>query len=178
MKNYKDIQGWFDYENVFDFLLNSMPQDGVFVECGAWLGKSSAYLCDKATTQNIYIVDSWKGSPDELSTFHKLATQVDIYEIFLENMGNRKFTPIRMLSVDAVNEFEDESIDVAFIDMSHDYDNVKQDIEIWYPKVKHGGYIAGHDYQHGWPGVVRAVNEFFSKVDNMSGCWVHQKIKV
>ena len=44
MKNSKDIDGWFNHHAAYDYLLANMPKDGTFVELGAWLGKSSAYL--------------------------------------------------------------------------------------------------------------------------------------
>jgi hypothetical protein len=162
MKNYTQIQGWFDYKNTFDFLVSKVPDGGTFVECGAWLGSSSSYLCDIAGSRiNVYIVDTWKGSPDELETTHKLATNTDIYEIFLNNMGDRKFMPIRMDSIEASKTFADLSCDVVYIDMTHTYEAVKKDIEHWLPKVKNGGYIAGHDYSTHFPGVIKAVDENF-----------------
>lgn len=177
MKNYNEIQGWFDYLKTFEFLVSNVPDNGIFVECGAWLGSSSSYLCDIAKDRiNVYIVDTWKGSPDELATTHKLATETDIYTIFLENMGNRKFTPLRMESHLAAEQFENNSCDVVYIDMTHTYEAVKKDIECWLPKVKVGGYISGHDYSH-CVGVAKAVNEFFSHniitMDN--SCWLHKK---
>ena len=87
MKQTNEIEGWFDYPNAFKFLVDSIPDDGTFVECGAWLGKSSSFLCDYAKDRiNVFIVDTWKGSQDELNDTHKLATQTDIYPIFLDNM--------------------------------------------------------------------------------------------
>jgi predicted O-methyltransferase YrrM len=162
MKNSNEIDGWFNYEDLFQTLVNQVPNNGTFVEGGAWLGKSSAYLCDLAKDRiNVYIVDTWKGSKEEIETAHKLATETDIYQIFLENMGDRKFTPIRKESIEASKDFEDESCDVVFIDMDHSYEAVKQDLIHWFPKVKKGGYIAGHDID--WPGVSKAINEFFPK---------------
>jgi hypothetical protein len=161
MKSYEEIGGWFDYPNAFKFLVDSVPDGGTFVECGAWLGKSSAYLCDIAKERiNVFIVDSWQGSVNEITTEQKLAQETDIFKIFVDNMGERKFTPIRKLSHEAVLEFEDESCDVIYIDMEHTYEAVCKDIDMWLPKVKVGGYLAGHDYNPGsWPGVVQAVNE-------------------
>jgi hypothetical protein len=34
----------------------------------------------------------------------------------------------------------------VYIDGLHDYGSVKQDIAAWWPKVKVGGFIGGHDY--------------------------------
>ena len=185
MKTYKEIDGFFDYMETFDFLLSKVPTGGTFVECGAWLGKSSSYLCDNARDDiNIYIVDSWLGSIDERSGPHKLATETDIYKIFLENMGDRKFNPIRALSNVAVQEFEDNSCDVIFIDMDHTYQAVRADINMWLPKVKNGGYLAGHDFAI-FPGVRAAVSERFKNFTVKEGgtpeqrsgnsCWIYHK---
>ena len=178
MKKHNEIQGWFDYQDVFDFLISKVPDDGVFVEGGAWLGSSSSYLCDKAQDRiNIYIVDTWKGSQDELTTYHALATQIDIYPIFLDNMGDRKFTPIKKTSVEASKDFEDNSCDVVYIDMQHTYEAVSEDLKHWYPKVKNGGYIAGHDIDK--DGVKLAVSQFFDNRYDIIGsarhCWIVKK---
>lgn len=178
MKNYNEIQGWFNYQKTYDFLLSKVPDNGIFVECGAWLGSSSSYLCDVAKERvKVYIVDTWKGSPNELNSNHSLATTTDIYRIFLDNMGSRSFTPLRMDSCEASACFEDDSCDVVYIDMTHTYDAVKQDIKCWLPKVKNGGYIAGHDYADYAEGVTRAVNEAFgNKITVMDGnCWIVHK---
>ena len=59
------------------------------------------------------------------------------------------------------DKFEDESQDFVYIDALHDYESVKSDIEAWYPKVKTGGILYGHDYNPvKWSGVVKAVQEF------------------
>ena len=179
MKDYRDIEGWFNYESVFNFLLDTCLPNGTFVECGAWLGKSSAYLADVAAQKNInvIIVDSWLGSASERDDSHKLATTKDIYQIFLDNMGDRKFNHMKALSCEASLHFDNESCDVVFIDMEHTYDAVKNDIELWLPKVRTGGYLAGHDYSPTWSGVVKAVDEKFGKDNIKTGdaCWMYKK---
>lgn len=176
MKTYNQISGWFnnDEAHAYKFLVDSVPDNGVFVECGAWLGRSSSFLCDYANDRiKIFIVDTWKGSSNELNSFHKLATITDIYPIFLENMGTRNFVPIRKDSIEACNQFEDNSCDVVFIDMEHTYEAVKRDIAAWKTKVKKGGILSGHDYTSNWPGVVKAVNESFniSNINTIGACW-------
>jgi predicted O-methyltransferase YrrM len=177
MKNSHEIDGWFNYEDLFENLVNKIPDNGIFVEGGAWLGKSSSYLCDLAKDRiNVYIVDAWNYSKKEMEISYPLAKEMDIYQIFLENMGDRKFTQIRKESIEASKDFEDESCDVVFIDMDHSYEAVKQDLMHWFPKVKRGGYIAGHDVD--WEGVSRAINEFFpkEKLKKVSqSCWIFYK---
>lgn len=175
MKATKQIQGWFNHQAAYDYLLANMPKDGTFVELGAWLGKSSSYLCDKATGQDIIIVDTWKGSPNELTTHHKLATEQDIYQLFVENMGERKYKAIKATSKAAARKFKEESLDVVFIDLTHTYEAVKEDIKLWLPKVKKGGYIAGDDYHENWKGVIQAVDELLPHATFIDDCWIYQK---
>ncbi|CAJ1445214.1 unnamed protein product, partial [Effrenium voratum] len=79
----------------------------------------------------------------------------------------------------AENENEAEALDFAFIDADHSYAAAKEDIQLWSPKVRPGGIVAGHDYSALWPGVVEAVHEFVARerltlhlgADHM--WWVH-----
>lgn len=58
--------------------------------------------------------------------------------------------------------------DLVFIDADHSYDMVKQDIESWYPKVRDGGILCGHDYCNpAHRGVEKAVKEKFDKVEEI-----------
>ena len=175
MKHYQEIDGWFNHEAAYDYLIAQMPEGGTFVELGAWLGKSSAYLCDKATGKQITIIDTWKGSPNELTTTHALATQVDIYKLFKANMGERNYKSIKATSKAASKKFADESLDVVFIDLTHTYESVKEDIALWLPKVKKGGYIAGDDYHKNWQGVIQAVDELLPNRTLVSDCWIYHK---
>jgi predicted O-methyltransferase YrrM len=67
-------------------------------------------------------------------------------------------------SDDAVSEFEDGSLDFIFIDGLHTYDQVKKDMENFYPKIKSGGLFAGHDYT-----VIAAVNKAVTEFADKHG---------
>ena len=177
MKQTSEIQGWFNQyqQTVYDFLISKTTENGTFVEIGAWLGKSSSYLVDNSGDRNIIIIDSWEGSPNERGRNHHLATQTDIYEIFKENMGDRKYQSIRGLSTEVSKRFKDETLDTVFIDATHTYEAVKEDIAAWLPKVKKGGILAGDDYVPGWDGVIKAVKEVLPDHYEMDGRWIYHK---
>jgi methyltransferase family protein len=40
----------------------------------------------------------------------------------------------------------DESCDFVYIDADHSFDAVTVDLRTWYPKLKVGGVMSGHDY--------------------------------
>jgi predicted O-methyltransferase YrrM len=61
----------------------------------------------------------------------------------------------------AHRHFEDGSLDFVFIDADHTYEGASQDIRLWRPKVRPGGWCGGHDYCQRFPGVIQAVKEAF-----------------
>jgi len=69
---------------------------------------------------------------------------------------------IRKTSVDAAPDFEDGCLDFVFIDAFHDYENCSNDISFWHHRVREGGYVMGHDWDHPcFPGVQRAVVDHY-----------------
>jgi predicted O-methyltransferase YrrM len=57
----------------------------------------------------------------------------------------------------------DGEFDFVFIDADHSYEAVKDDIKCWKSKVRRGGWLGGHDYSRKFPGVIKAVNEAFTR---------------
>lgn len=55
--------------------------------------------------------------------------------------------------------------DLVYIDGDHKYEAVAADLRAWWPKVRPGGLLAGHDFicpgeEVPWPGVQKAVLQF------------------
>ncbi|HEV7223844.1 MAG TPA: class I SAM-dependent methyltransferase [Pirellulales bacterium] len=74
----------------------------------------------------------------------------------------------------AAERFDD--LDFAFIDAAHDYQSVLADRQAWWPKIKKGGILAGHDFSSAqFPGVKQAVEAFFGRdICNricVANCW-------
>jgi predicted O-methyltransferase YrrM len=90
-------------------------------------------------------------------------------------MGSRNYNVIKATSKVAAKMFLNESLDVVFIDLDHSYKAVKEDIKLWLPKVKKGGFIAGDDYHENWKGVIQAVDELLPRATFIDDCWIYQK---
>jgi hypothetical protein len=185
---YKNIQGWFGFESVYDDLIREIPVGGSFVEIGVWKGTSLSYFIVENINKNknikIYAVDTWLGSAEHQagSWAHDPAIANNtLFEVFINNtiQVKDKFNILKMTSEQASKQFEDNSLDAVFIDACHEYDCVKQDIDCWYPKLKQNAYLSGHDYGGYFVGVTNAVNEFAKKnnlyVNTKDGCWIIQK---
>mmetsp|Transcript_43013 Transcript_43013/g.121618 ORF Transcript_43013/g.121618 Transcript_43013/m.121618 type:complete len:525 (+) Transcript_43013:69-1643(+) len=53
-----------------------------------------------------------------------------------------------------------EPLDFVFIDGPHTYKNVANDLQLWAPRMRPGGIIAGHDFTCAHPPLLWAVTEF------------------
>jgi predicted O-methyltransferase YrrM len=82
----------------------------------------------------------------------------------LLKLFSKRAVLIRDHSINVSKRFQDEELDFVFIDACHQYEAVYADIKDWHPKVKNGGLVCGHDYNTGWIGVTKAVNQFFSEI--------------
>lgn len=160
---YQNIQGWFSFPTIYSSVVNHFPSGSHFVEVGTWLGRSAAFMAVEIANSNKNIqfdcIDNWQG--DGLEE-HDPVKNKTVYQTFLSNIEPVKkyINPITGNSLDVCKTYKDGSLDFIFIDASHTYEAVKQDINAWFPKLKKGGMMAGHDYD--WPEVRRAVDEYFS----------------
>lgn len=183
---YEKIDGWFNYEAFYEWVLTQIDK-GIFVEIGIWKGKSITFMAEKVRELHkiilIYAIDTFEGTSYEPSLMMDPdVASGSLYEKYLENIApvSEYILTIRKSSHLAYKYFSDECIDVLFIDGDHCYDAVKKDIELWYPKVKPGGIISGHDFGDHAPGVKQAVKELipgFKLFDDSSSVWFYKKEK-
>jgi predicted O-methyltransferase YrrM len=82
----------------------------------------------------------------------------DIMEIVLKD---KRVRLIEDFSEGVAHSFYPESVDFVYIDGNHDYHFVRADLENYYPIVKKGGVVCGHDINS--TGVLRALSEFAVK---------------
>jgi len=174
-------EDWFSYPNLYRDMVLKFPSGSKFVEIGSWKGKSSVFMAVEIANSNknikFYCVDTWNGSSE-----HKDVVEIDfLYDIFIDNMKplENYYKSMRKNSIEAANHFEDDSLDFVFIDASHEYEDVKKDIQTWLPKVKKNGVLAGHDYYIGgydyFPGVKQAVDECLTNFSTSENCFIYQK---
>ena len=171
---YYNIEGFFNFENLYVDIIEHLPDNAKFVEVGVWKGKSISFAVVHALQRNknieFYAVDSFLGSTGEpFLEHHSSVIHKTLYYEYIKNVMPilNHINTIALPSVEAAALFENRSLDFVYIDASHKYENVKADILAWSPKIKQGGYLGGHDYvddpDHPDYGVTKAVNEIVGK---------------
>ena len=186
---YQNIgEDWFSYPQLYKRIVENSKEGSHFVEVGSWKGRSASFMAVEIlnSSKNIKFdcVDTWEGSIEHLDInspffLKELIEDKDwLYGEFLKNTSPVReiLNPVRMPSLDAVDLYEDSSLDFVFIDASHEYEDVKKDILAWLPKVKIGGILAGHDY-YTFGGVTQAVDEIFnaSSLEISEHCYIYKK---
>lgn len=180
--NYQSIFGWFDFEDHYRDATASAQPGAVFVEVGAWLGKSTSFMATEIANSGkpitFYVVDTWLGTDDDPKHQAFIAEHGSVKPVFDANLAHVRdyYRALQMPSVEAAATFADNSVDFIWIDADHNYDAVKADLVAWTPKLKPGGVMGGHDFD--WDGVESAVRERFGvEFWPVRNCWKWRKPK-
>jgi len=175
---YENIAGWFDFQEVYSKAVRLALRGAHFVEIGAWMGKSTAFMAVEIANsgKNIKfdVVDHWKGSAEHASV--PSVVNNTLFEEFLYHTApvSTFIHPIRLSSVEAAKLYTPGSLDFVYIDGSHDYASVVTDLKSWLPLVRLGGTIGGHDF--GCPAVGQAVHDVIREFPTIVGnSWIHEK---
>jgi len=125
----------------------------VGAEVGVRVGAFSAHLLANSRLERLYSIDPW--SDDQSVTMAYTAsmfTRDGRMERFydeavrtLAGFGDRSRI-MRETSLSAVDKFKDGELDFLYLDASHLFTGFALDMIRWWPKVRVGGVMAGHDY--------------------------------
>jgi predicted O-methyltransferase YrrM len=152
------------------------------VEIGVCEGIYSRILCEEIPGLKLYGVDpyvNYVAFEDESTPIYRARKEhyerlFESTQDYLEEFPNYEF--VRKYSMDAVLDFEDESLDFVYIDGDHEYNHVIEDIREWSKKIKKGGIIAGHDYfrlaSTKYPLEVKEAVEDYTKENNITPWYV------
>jgi hypothetical protein len=156
-----------------DCILVPIAAGAVCAEIGVYKGDFSEFIL-RRKPKKLHLIDPWKFEPDATyaksfygGTLGKDQEKMDsIYKSILGRFHTAIASGIvevhRSASAAYASHFPDNYFDWIYIDGNHQYDFVKQDLEVFLPKVKSHGLLAGDDYGlPGWwqDGVTRAVDE-------------------
>ena len=132
-------------------------KDLIGAEVGVKAGKNAKDMLEKLDIKKLYLIDDWASA--KVYRKEGVLIHLDKFKdklIILNGKSSKMYVNI-----------EDEELDFVYIDADHRYKGIKNDIKVYYPKVKMGGLVAGHDYfVHKNIGVMEAVDEAFDNVNS------------
>lgn len=144
-------------------LLDKMKKNSVVAEIGVDEGKFSQLIHKKVKPEKFHLIDMW-GS----DRFHDGKFEA-VKNYFAEEIEKDTVQIHKAMSTKAAHDFEDAYFDWIYIDTDHSYETTRDELQLYAPKMKPGGIMAGHDYNQGnWLsmyryGVIEAVHEFCIK---------------
>ena len=144
----------------------------VGVEIGVYKGEHAESLLRHLRLKRLYLVDPYDLYTEyEEGRKHYGVDQVELKagrKECLRRLASHeeKITRIFKKSAEALNEIPSR-LDFVYIDGNHQEEFVREDIRNYYPKIRRGGVLGGHDFYNGYQrehdGVINAVAEFAVK---------------
>jgi hypothetical protein len=132
------------------------------IEVGSWTGCASEIFAQYF--HKVICIDLWKSNIGGITNQYDMK---EVEKIFDQRANKYKgiIFKSKISSLEAAKIYQ-ESVknkdlnilpDVVYIDANHYYKHIKQDIKIW--KDIPTKFLCGHDYEHRFKGVIKAVNE-------------------
>jgi hypothetical protein len=135
-------------------------------------GEFSRHVLSRWPGARLHLVDPWEVQADYVDINNASKEVQDAaLAATLRNVAEHaaRVELVRDYSLPAAARYADGFFDWVYLDADHRYEAVAADIKAWWPKVRRGGVLSGHDfvfdgdYAVGRFGVMTAVLEFFSR---------------
>lgn len=127
-------------------------------EMGVSKGANAQNILKELNIKKLYLIDEYKFYGGIVTQEIHNKTYNDVCNLFKEN---NKVEIIKKDSFLASKLIKDNELDFIYIDGNHKFDYVLKDLDAWYPKIKEGGIISGHDILNAYANdVLKAVKEF------------------
>jgi len=179
---YESIPGFFNFEDLYRWQVERAADGARFVEVGAFMGKSSAFMAVEIVNSGksivFQVVDCWDVIPSRALREHIGIGPEGVIGHFMANhqQGGTlpHIRPVRAYSLEAVRLHEDASLDFVFLDDDHTRKAVASGVRAWKRKVKTGGILAGHNIA--LPDVHRGVCDVLGDAwkHTSRDCWFHR----
>ena len=169
----KDLQGkaWVGH-TPFAYWLVASLKPKTLVELGTHGGGSYFSFCQSVVDNKLdtktYAIDTWTG--EKQAGFYSESLFKKVMDFNIEHFDNFS-TLMKMTFDEALNEFDDNSVDLLHIDGFHSYEAVSNDYRSWYPKLSKEAIVLFHDTHEIKPGF--GVHQFWDelKKDHRDQCF-------
>jgi len=120
-------------------------------EIGVYEGKNARYYLKELDIKRMFLIDPYMEYENYVPTTLGLKANLERAEkVAHAALGEyaHKIVWIKKKATKAEEAITDGSLDFVYIDGNHSFKSVTEDIMLYYPKLKKGGLLAGHDYDY------------------------------
>jgi hypothetical protein len=184
---WEQVPGYFDFDDIYAEMVARAPESGArFVEIGVMFGRSTLFMAQAiaASGKKIsfdavdrfgwsktdvvkffdkVVADSFARSSETPTTLRQEIVGLELREVvdlFVHKAELEKYVNvITSTGQERAAAYADGSLDFVFIDAQHTYKDTKDQLNLYLPKLKPSGVLAGHDFTKRYPEVVEAVCE-------------------
>jgi len=145
-------------------IIEMLDTNCVMAEIGCYYGESTLMWASSEKITKIYAIDPWQDFYDINDGASQKGNMAEVEKTFDENTSAiNKIIKVKQKSLEAAQHIENNSLNFVYLDGSHKYEDVVNDIITWIPKIKKGGILAGHDIM--WRDVALAVQKTIGNPD-------------
>lgn len=149
------VDGWMT-EHELIWLAEQATEHLLIAEIGCYKGRSTCALGEYAKGV-VYAFDDFKG-PRNGVNFVPFDEDCNLFKVCCDNLSDLISAEKVIICQESHSEISTNiQPDMVFIDGDHSYDGVKRDIAYWWPRLRPGGLMCGHD--SGFDEVRRAIDE-------------------
>jgi hypothetical protein len=137
-------------------------EDLVIAELGVSNGNHADNMYLGLKPKEMYLIDCYENDPGWFESKISVEEHQKLYQSTLNFFKGREGIHfLKKRSRVASLEVPKNSLDLIYIDASHDEVSVLIDNACWYPNVKVGGILCGHDFSIKSGGVKKALDRLF-----------------
>jgi hypothetical protein len=162
MKKHKKFKITETREEFLKHIKDRLPKNPICAEVGVLRGEFSLKIWKLLQPKKLVLVDPWEEGIDKNSPFetyqgkmkdrnHKTVYSSNkdyenVRNMFQGQIAKGTIELCRQYSYDYAEACIDEYFDLIYIDATHIYESALADLRSYFPKIKKGGIICGHDY--------------------------------
>ena len=173
------------YPREFDkFLIQKFDKELEGIEIGVYRAEHAEYMLKVLPIKKLFLIDNYEYYGCDFRVGYDMRNAKKIMKKRLKKYED-KYKFIEESSDEAWKNFKSKRFDFIYVDGDHIYEQVKKDLENYYPLLKEGGLFGGDDFVNTFGrskyGVIQAVMEFVAKHNlklfiGVTDWWVIKKV--
>lgn len=146
-------------------VLQPLPPGAKVLEIGSWLGRSACFILEVNPSVELHCIDVWEDLRLPKEEIEEAADEC--YSQFRDNLAQLGFLDkvhtLRDTSRNVLDHFQEGTLDVIYIDGSHEEEDVYHDFHNAYKLLKLKGHVVGDDWN--WNSVSKGVMRAFWEIN-------------